>query len=197
MASVDKASVDKASVDKASVDKANVFRFNFDANIVDALTEFAKTHEHDCNADYKEAWVLWCGENEELIRTETGRLTGIGYDGDVLDKMYKAGRYYFRTKKTVKTTPKTRRNYISLNGALISKMDEHIEKNISREEFTPAHGFNLFENAEAEAIKDEITRLNEETKDDDVQVEMAQKIKKTYKNRYFILSRRFKGAESS
>lgn len=181
----------------ANLEQRNVFRFNLAANIVDVVTEFAKTHEHDCNADYKEAWALWCDENEELIRMETGRLTGIGYGGDVVDKMYKAGRYYFRTKKTKKTKPKTRRNYISLDGALISKMDEHIAKNIGREDFTPAHGFNLFEKAEAKDINDEITRLNEETKDDDVQVEMAQKIKKTYKNRYFILSRRFKGADSS
>ena len=181
----------------ARADTTTVFRFNFDDTIVDAITEFAKTHEHDCAADYKEAWTRWCGENEELIRMETRRLTGIGYDGDVVDKMYKAGRYYFRTKKTAKTTPKTRRNYISLDGALISKMDEHIEKNIKGGDFSPARGFDLFEKAETEDIKDEITRLTEETKDDDVQVEMAQKIKKTYKNRYFILSRRFKESDSS
>tara|TARA_B110000259_G_scaffold12113_2_gene13022 strand:- start:1308 stop:1856 length:549 start_codon:yes stop_codon:yes gene_type:complete len=181
----------------ARADTTAVFRFNFDDAVVDAVTEFAKTHEHDCAADYKEAWTLWCGENEELIRMETGRLTGIGYDGDVLDKMYKAGRYYFRTKKTAKTVPKTRRNYISVDGALISKMDEHIYENIKRGDFSPARGFDLFEKAEAASIEDEIARLNEETKDDDVKIEMSQKIKKTYKNRYFILSRRFKESVSS
>ena len=178
-------------------DNTSVFRYNFNDNIVDAVTEFAKTHEHDCAADYKEAWVLWCGDNEEIIRIETGRLTGIGYGGDVLDKMYKAGRYYFRTKKTAKTVPKTRRNYISVDGALISKMDKHIDENIKDYDFSPARGFDLFEKAEQKAIEDEILRLNDETKHENVNVEMSQKIKKTYKNRYFILSRRFKVSSSS
>jgi hypothetical protein len=84
-----------------------------------------------------------------------------------------------------------------VDGALISKMDEHIDENIKRGDFSPARGFDLFEKGEAATIEDEIVRLNEETKDDDVKIEMSQKIKKTYKNRYFILSRRFKESDSS
>ena len=139
--------------------KTTVFRFNFDDSVVDVVTEFAKTHEHDDAASYKEAWKLWCDENQDVIRMETTRLCDLGYDGDVVEKMYKAGRYYFRTKKTAVVSPKARRNYISLDATLIASMDAHIGANIGAVDFTPAHGFELYDKRESEAIKVEVGRL--------------------------------------
>lgn len=174
---------------------ATVFRFNFEPTVADRVAKFAKVHEHDETKDYKEAWDAWCDEHKELIQAETRRLGELGYTGDVIDKMYKAGRYYFRKKKTVKATPKARRNYISLDGGVISLMDTHITDNIKSADFTPAHAYELFVEKEQKAIAKEVTRLNGVFQDEDVRLdkeELANKIKKTYKNRYFIISRKSK-----
>jgi endo-alpha-1,4-polygalactosaminidase (GH114 family) len=174
--------------------KTTIYRFNFDDHVVDVLTEFAKTHEHDDAPSYKEAWKLWCDENQDVIRMETTRLTDIGYDGDVIDKMYKAGRYYFRTKKTIREPPKTRRNYISLDPTLIANIDAHISGNICGTDFTPASGFELFDKRASETIQLEIGRLVEDDDCNATKEELVAKIKKTYKNRYYILSRKEKEA---
>ena len=174
--------------------KTTVFRFNFDDSVVDVVTEFAKTHEHDDATSYKEAWKVWCDENQDVIRMETTRLCDLGYDGDVVEKMYKAGRYYFRTKKTAVVSPKARRNYISLDATLIASMDAHIGANIGAVDFTPAHGFELYDKRESEAIKVEVGRLADDGECKASKEDLVAKIKKTYKNRYYILSRKVKEA---
>jgi len=179
---------------------ATVFRFNFESNVAELVTEFAKIHEHDDAKDYKEAWNAWCDEQKDVIQAETRRLGELGYTGDVIDKMYKAGRYYFRNKKTVKAAPKTRRNYISLNGAVISLMDTHISDNIKNADFTPANAYELFVEKERKTITKEVMRLNNVLKEEDDKLDgegVANKIKKTYKNRYFIISRKSREDESS
>ena len=69
-----------------------IFRHNFDNNLMDELTSFAKLHEHDSRYDFKEAWKLWVVKNQQMIDTETERLLLSGFTGNVLDKMYKSVR---------------------------------------------------------------------------------------------------------
>ena len=171
------------------VTMSNVYRFNFDNGIVSILKNFSKIHQYDDIETYKEAWKLWVDENKEIINRETDRLVNLGYEGDVLDKLYKSGRYYFRNKKTTAEKPKKRRPYISIDYNIIALMDEHINKHIKDEGFTPANGYDSFCNNYKEALTVEIITLNTNTdkldKDD-----LIDKIKKTYKNRYFIISRK-------
>lgn len=173
----------------AEVPMSNVYRFNFDNEIVTILKNFSKIHQYDDIETYKEAWKLWVDENKETITRETDRLVNLGYDGNVLDKLYKSGRYYFRNKKTTAEKPKKRRPYISIDYNIIALMDEHINKHIKDEGFTPANGYDSFCNNYKEHLTTEIIRLNANTdkldKDD-----LINKIKKTYKNRYFITSRK-------
>ena len=75
-----------------------IFRFDFAPNVVSKISEFAKLHMDDHRKEYKKAWEPWCEENKEMIAEEIRRLKQTGYDGDITDKMYKAGRYYFRKK---------------------------------------------------------------------------------------------------
>jgi hypothetical protein len=90
----------------AELPMSNIYRFNFDNGIVSILKNFSKIHQYDDIETYKESWKLWVDENKETINRETDRLVNSGYEGDVLDKLYKSGRYYFRNKKTTAEKPK-------------------------------------------------------------------------------------------
>ncbi len=71
-------------------------------------------------------------------------------------------------------------------------MDLHILRNKINNNFTPASGYEDFCVSHVEILKTEITRLVQVTNNNNNQVtakDIVDKIKKTYKNRYFILTR--------
>jgi hypothetical protein len=150
---------------------------------MDELHNFSKIHQYDDRAQFKEAWQLWTVEFDETIRVEIQRLSHNGYEGDILDKMFKSARYYFRNKSSVKPEVKERREYVSFQKDILILMDEHI--NLTK--LKPADGFTDFCNANMEALKKEITYLVEHNIKDSKQIQA--KFKKTYKNRYFRLNK--------
>ena len=75
-----------------------IFRYKLSDEIMTCISQFAKIHELDDRHTYKEAWTLWLAENEDEVEREIQRLQQLDYRGDILDKMFKAGRYYFREK---------------------------------------------------------------------------------------------------
>ena len=83
------------------------FRFEFSKGFIDELSRFSKVHQFDERRAYKEAWQKWKSnpEIDEIISFEVRRLEEIGYKGDIEDKMFKSGRYYFR-KKSIKQNDK-------------------------------------------------------------------------------------------
>jgi hypothetical protein len=121
----------------------------------------------------------------DLVRTEIERLIQLGYEGDVIDKMFKSARYYFRKKSTAKVVPKQRRQYISINHNVLEAMDEHIKKNRKDSDYQPKNGFISFCKDNEIILKECIkTMMDNNVKD----VELIEnKLKKTYKNRYFML----------
>lgn len=167
----------------------SVFRYKFSDHFVNVLTEFSKIHQYDDRKDYKETWKKWCMENSDIIHRETHRLKEMGYDGDVQDKMYKAGRYYFRNKRNISTEPSIRRPYISTDNDVIVAMDNHIHHCVKLETFTPAEGYNWFCKEYSHVLQPEINRIIDNDHTLTVK-QIIQKIKKTYKNRYFIYSKR-------
>ena len=82
-----------------------IYRFKFDDSFVDILNTFSKVHQYDSRTDFKEAWKLWLEENNDAVETESRRLINSGYEGDIIDKMFKSARYYFRKKRTKKKAP--------------------------------------------------------------------------------------------
>ncbi|MEX0595035.1 MAG: hypothetical protein WD512_00940 [Candidatus Paceibacterota bacterium] len=164
----------------------SIYRFKFTSDIVDYLTCFAKKHQYVDRISYKEAWTEWLNENDEVIEVECLRLQTLGYDGDVKDKMFKAARYYFRKKSSEKPHPQKRKNYVTIDHDMLNVMDSHIQRNINTIGYSPANGYSDFCNTSINFVEDEVIRLlsfglNKE--------EISDKIKKTYKNRYFIISR--------
>lgn len=163
-----------------------IYRYNFSKTVMDMLHNFAKVHQYDDRPTYKEAWGLWLSENAELIDRETKVLESNGYHGNIQDKMYKSARYYFRKKSTSKIEPKKRRQYISLSSEILALMDAQIKAQITQEEYTPAIGYENFCLHHQVEIAKEIAYLCR--KNTDIKY-IQSKFKKTYKNRYYIISR--------
>ena len=163
----------------------NIFRHKFTEAFTDELSIFSKIHQYDHRKDFKEAWNIWTKDNEDLVETEISRLVENGYTGNILDKMFKSARYYFRKKSIEKKIPKNRRVYIGVNKDLLESMDNHILNNINnKKEFKPSDGFIIFCKENMEILQKEVTRLCNFGFSD--HIEIKNKMKKTYKNRYFI-----------
>jgi hypothetical protein len=163
-----------------------IYRFKFTEDFMEELYNFSKIHQYDLRKDFKEAWKVWTEENQESIDNEILRLSNLGYEGDINDKMFKSARYYFRKKSIEKKLPKERRQYISVNRELLEAMDHHIEKNIFNLEYQPKTGFISFCKENENVLKDTISKIYEQGIKDSSVIE--DKIKKTYKNRYFRLT---------
>ena len=166
----------------------NIYRYKFTEDFMQDLFTFAKVHQYDHRKDFKEAWVAWIDTNENTVNEEVNRLTRLGYDGDILDKMFKSARYYFRKKSTEKKAPEPRRDYVSVRKELLEAIDAHINKSISGANYKPSDGFDNFCNNNLELIRDEISHLTKSGLTDSD--EIKQKIKKTYKNRHFLVIRK-------
>ena len=164
---------------------ALIFRYKFTEEFMGELYKFSKIHQYDERNDFKEAWNLWKQDNDEIIDEETNRLKRLGYNGDVIDKMFKSGRYYFRKKSVEKQEPKQRRKYITVSKELLDAMDIHIETNYLNEGYQPKIGYTQFCEENIELIKN-ITNNIVENGENDIG-KINDKIKKTYKNRYFIV----------
>ena len=163
----------------------SIYRYKFTDDFTKELYKFSKIHQYDHRKDFKDAWQIWTEENENLVDSEVRRLVNLCYDGDVLDKMFKSARYYFRKKDTSKKEPQKRRVYIGVQKELLEAMDEHIVSNINNKDYKPSDGFSLFCKEKVEILKEEVNRLCKSGFTDSN--EIKDKIKKTYKNRYFIL----------
>ena len=163
----------------------SIYRYKFTDDFTKELYTFSKVHQYDHRKDFKEAWDIWIEDNDNLVDDEVRRLTNLGYDGDIIDKMFKSARYYFRKKNNEKNEPQKRRVYIGVQKDLLDSMDEHIISNINNKDYKPSEGFSLFCKEKIELLKEEVNNLCKAGFTD--HIEIKDKIKKTYKNRYFML----------
>lgn len=178
-----------------------VFRYTFSDNMITLLNDFALTHKYEDKIIFKESWNLWKQQNEDAIQRELNRLSDIGYNGDIYDKMYKSVRYYYSKKQNVdKNDKKQRRKYIGISREILNLIDQTIreivendiddniiDKNEKKPQKTikikPSEMYHTFLDKYGDnQLKNEIQRLNEEI---DNENEVILKIKKTFKNRYF------------
>ena len=164
---------------------ANIYRYKFTQNFTEDLYEFSKIHQYDHRKDFKEAWQQWIkdSDNEEKIQVERERLLRLDFNGDIINKMYKSARYYFRKKPTEKKEQQKRISYICISKDILDKMDLHLNQHMNNDNFKPKQAFldfsennqHLLESCINQICKDGITDLQQ----------IKDKIKKTYKNRYF------------
>ena len=175
------------------VSQINIYRYKFSQHFMDKLYEFSKIHQYDDRKVFKESWSKWTDENQDDVNEEFRRLENLNYNGDILDKMFKSARYYFRKKSTAKKVPKVRRVYVSCHKDILDAMDEHIHIGLNNNKmnnqslYKPSEGFAEFCTQYTDLLREEIIRLiNGDGKMSDAH-EISEKIKKTYKNRYFML----------
>ena len=163
----------------------NIYRYKFTDEFTKELYIFSKIHQYDHRTDFKEAWSVWIEAEDEIVNQEIRRLHSLGYNGDILDKMFKSARYYFRKKSTEKKEPAKRRDYIGIQKDILESIDEHIKANINTDDYKPSTGFSLYCKNNVEILKEEVCRLHKLGYKN--HIDIKNKIKKTYKNRYFIL----------
>lgn len=164
-----------------------IYRYKFTESFVESLKDFSKIHQYDDLITYNEAWKNWLEENRDIVNREIKRLETLGYSGDIKKKMYKSARYYFRVKTGgSKAEPVKRRPYISIDRDVLSAMDDHIIESMRKLTFTPSEGYNSFCENHLDVLKDEVLRMHETGLSSE---DITNKVKKTYKNRYFIVSR--------
>lgn len=173
---------------------ARVYRHSIGPNVLAKLRPFAQLHATLSSKDFKVKWQLWCKTNELLIAQESSRLEDLAYSGDVESKLYRAARYYFKTKPPT-LTPRRKSNstpYISLSPVLIQSMDAHIRAGLGiSDSQPPATLYSLYVATHVDLIplftaEAERMRVQAGLSDDAI----VMKFKKTYKNRYFLLTRK-------
>lgn len=194
------------TIQRDGENNTKIFRYKLSDGILSIITQFAKIHQLDDRHSYKEAWKVWLNENKEYIEDETDRLVAAGYKGEVEDKMYIAGRYYFRERVKIKKNKgevngkkvavviskeegKKKREYIVMGKDFIKAIDVHLLTAMKQKSFKPEFAYKTFCEQHIELLRSEIRRLVNEEKHIFTDKDMNLKIKKTYKNRYFMLSK--------
>lgn len=155
----------------------NIFRYKLTDPTIETIYRFAKVHQYDSRENFKEAWLKWIDDHSDMVEEETRRLNNLGYHGDVLQKMFKSARYYFRNKSTDKKEPVRRRGYITCSKKILFAIEKHIQECI-RSGLKPSDSFEDFCQLNAHLIQEELKCFRE-------RCDLTQKLKKTYKNRYF------------
>jgi len=90
--------------------------------------------------------------------------------------------------KNDEKTPQKKRNYISMLQTTLDAMDEHLKKQLeTNDNFSPASGFNNFCANFTTIIRTEVNRMV--TENEMKTTDISDKIKKTYKNRYYMITR--------
>jgi len=196
-----------------------IFHHNFSDQIADRFTYFATLHRYDDRKTFKEAWQKWILEEDvaAVIQTEIQTLETNRYTGDILDKMFKSVRYYYRKKPIAPKLPTTRKAYVALPISILENMDQHIIETMLQHtnpettecSISPAKAFELYmkrhnQNNEL-SFEDKsspdnhsspsfvphsglVVIDNQEQEQTQEQIDIP-KYKKTYKNRFFIASK--------
>lgn len=165
----------------------STFRHTFSKTFMEVLNEFSKTHQNDDRKVFKNEWAAWSQRNDILclINDEIKSLTNSGFQGDIMDKMFKSARYYFRSKpdKTIDNEKKQRKPYVGLSKLVLEHMDQHIKEHLG---LRPEDAYNSYCNAHTQKIKEEIQALSDGTEESINDV--YKKYKKTYKNRFYVMN---------
>ena len=176
--------------------KLKTFRFTFNKEFTDELSRFSKVHQYDDRVTFKEAWSGWIKDIDvsSLINDEVKRLTNEGFQGDIMDKMYKSARYYYRRKPDTPKEKHERKEYIGFSKDILADMDKNIQDQLvsARNEklimdVSPLEAFDNYYANYKITIVNELKRENPDVnswKRDDVEI-MTNRFKKAYKNRFY------------
>lgn len=165
-----------------------IYRYNFTDEFKQSIKHFSTKHKDDSFVDFKIYFERWCDEYKTQIEDEYKILLRNGYEGDVMDKIFKSARYYFVKKSnSKKPEKKERKKYTCKNSKFLKLVKDHIN-NIKDDHIKPSEAYNNFAEKHGVIIEDFIKSL---TSDDSYDKKGAKaKVKKIYKNKYFVLTRK-------
>jgi len=176
-------------VDPATKLSKQTLRHDFGEKFMEELKHFAIVHKFDDRKVFKEAWNVWANQDsiKMQIDEEVQRLQNDGYKGDVLDKMFKSARYYFRKKQEKTEQEKkegaARKQYVSLCPRFLEQIDIFIVDLLKSEAYSPASAYEKFCKDKKELIITQVDILITDMEPDEV----CTKLKKTFKNRFHTL----------
>jgi hypothetical protein len=177
------------------------YRFKFSNDLINIMKNFSQIHKDENKEDFDNSLNKWFINNNELIQRDFNLIKENGYEGDLKIKLYNSIRYYYckknykenrETEKTLEN--KETRKYIKLNKELLNIIDKHIIENIQKEEFKPSIGLKEFINKYEEEINKEYEKILE-TETKIKEEDFNKKIKKTYNNRYYNISKKIEKGE--
>jgi len=180
--------------------KLQTNRYKFAKEVTYMLSDFAKLHQYDGSKDYKEAWTNWIKDEEvgNKLEDEKSRLIKMGMTDDVMSRLYKSSRYYYRNKSNnLNVEPKERKKYVGFPADILRTMDSQIireingsidvienDKIVSR--FTPANSFELYLKENPESVNDLLSESSGSAEERRIETTAAvNRLKKTYKNRFY------------
>lgn len=160
------------------------YRFKLDDVLLEKIKQFADLHRDDEPDTFSDSFDQWFKENNELIKREERRLILLGYDKSIQTKIFKSARYYFKNKCVQEKEPTQRRNYVGSTKEFREAIDSHISNIANKLGLKPASAFsNFILHADYQMI---LTKAKEDFRGYGFSTDMIDnKIKKTYKNRYF------------
>ena len=159
------------------------FRHDFGEKFIHELEYFATIHKHDDRKSFKSEWEKWIKQDDIRLQIdeEIKRLKKSGYEGDVLDKMFKSARYYFR-KKVEKPEENQRKKYVSLCPQFLAETDDFISELFESEKvYSPASAYEIFCKTKKDIIAYQVQMLVKLNTGEDI----CLKLKKNFKNRFY------------
>jgi len=178
--------------------KYKQYRFDFTPLFATCLAQFAAGHVNVDRKFFQQEWSKWCetAEIREQILNESLLMEKNGFQGDVLDKMYKSARYYHRKNepkvKVLNNKPHTNR----FTRVFLECMDGHIEDYIRKQTacelddsrripLSQSMGYEQFCKTRQDEIYTELLGIKDTRGRLDA-VTIGEKLKKAYKTRFYI-----------
>jgi len=176
-----------------------MFRFKLSVDLMNDIHVFADKYKYSERKEYKKEWELWLNNNNDIVEKEIERIQLLGYKGNIKEKMFVSGRYYYRKYEKKKANKdissqdldiedreqiKITRAYIKVSKDLLEFIDTYITDNIQTiADVKPCKSYSLFYKNNEEYLNTYFTIMQNiyNNKND-----YFEKIKKTYKNRYYV-----------
>ena len=162
-----------------------IYRHKFSKQFQEKIEDFSGQHKYDDYKTLKEKFKEWSDENKLCIMEEERRMKNNGYEGNMEDKIFKSSRYYFMKKSNEKKDAKKRKKYTSKNDLLLNSVKRHIERT---EMSKPSEAYDDFVTKQKgllNIIKEELINSEDYNKK-----EAELKIKKIYKNKFYVYQKR-------
>lgn len=187
-----------ADTDK-NINESRIYRFKVqNAELFSAMKEFAGTHKFESKEVLKESFESWYQSEEigALIESEENYLARYHYDfnhNNMKNKIFKSIKYYFIKnmlksmnlgevpEKSNKNRQKSSTSF-KIKKSFIECAKNHLKSSIYNHDFKPNTSFQDFLEKYTDIIQSEKSRF-----DDELVTDFDAKLKKMYKNQYYVL----------